>query len=182
MTDTTRARANPAYNLPNMLTYGRIAAGPALAASLVLWPAPWSHWAAFGLCVAASVSDFLDGYLARIWHQQSELGRMLDPIADKLLVGITILMLVHTGTVTGHAIGAAVIILAREIIVSGLREFLAELQVKLHVTTLSKWKTGVQMVALAVLLLGPAVPQAASWIDVTGIGIGLIWMAAILTL
>jgi len=182
MTETAQARPNPATNLPNLLTYGRILAVPALAGSLVILPAPWSHWIAFALFAAASITDFLDGYLARAWKQQSELGRMLDPIADKLLVGITILMLVYSQTVGGLAIGAAVIILAREIVVSGLREFLAELRVKLHVTWLSKWKTGMQMCALGVLLIGPALPSLAPYINVTGIGIGMLWIAAILTL
>ena len=91
-----------------------------------------------------------------MWEQQSTLGRMLDPIADKLLVGAVLMMLVHDNTITGWSIWAAIIILVREILVSGLREFLAELNVKIHVTQLAKWKTTMQMIALAVLLAGPA--------------------------
>ena len=108
------------------------------------------------LFVAAAVTDWLDGYLARAWEQQSTLGRMLDPIADKLIVGAALMMLVHDNTINGWSIWAAIVILCREILVSGLREFLAELNVQVHVTRLAKWKTAMQMVALAVLLAGPA--------------------------
>src|SRR5690606_3802703 len=110
----------------------------------------------FALFVAAGLTDWLDGYLARAWEQQSTLGAMLDPIADKLLVGAVLMMLVHDGTIGGWSIWAAIIILCREILVSGLREFLAELNVRIRVTQLAKWKTAAQMVALAVLVAGPA--------------------------
>ena len=130
--------------------------------------------------VGASITDWLDGYLARAWSQQSTLGRMLDPIADKLLVGAALMMLVHDNTIDGWSIWAAVIILCREILVSGLREFLAELNVKVRVTQLAKWKTAMQMVALAVLLAGPAVDKLLPGVTITGIV--LLWIAALLTL
>ena len=108
------------------------------------------------------------------------LGRMLDPIADKLIVGAALIMLVHDRTIDGVSIWAAIIILCREILVSGLREFLAELKVTVHVTALAKWKTAAQMVALAVLLAGPAGDRIMP--GITTAGIGLLWLAAVLTL
>jgi cardiolipin synthase (CMP-forming) len=167
-------------SLPNILTYGRIAAVPVLAALLFFDDGAPTRWAAFAIFVAACITDWLDGYLARIWQQQSNLGRMLDPIADKLLVGATLLMLVYTRALSGWSIWAALIILSREILVSGLREFLAELNVKVHVTQLAKWKTAFQFIALALILAGPAVDPYVPY--VTELGIGLLWMAAILTL
>jgi CDP-diacylglycerol--glycerol-3-phosphate 3-phosphatidyltransferase/cardiolipin synthase len=167
-------------SLPNILTYGRILAVPALVLCLTLIQGDVARWVAFALFVAAAVTDWLDGYLARAWEQQSTLGRMLDPIADKLIVGATLIMLVHDNTISGLAVYAAVIILCREILVSGLREFLAELNVKIHVTELAKWKTTLQMVALAVLLAGPAAEKI-----VPGILAGgtlLLWLSALLTL
>ena len=128
----------------------------------------------------ACLTDWLDGYLARVWHQQSTLGRMLDPIADKLLVGATLLMLTHDNTIDGVQVWAAVIILCREILVSGLREFLAELNVKVHVTQLAKWKTTLQMIALGVLLAGPAGDKLVP--GITWRGLVLLWVAALLTL
>jgi CDP-diacylglycerol--glycerol-3-phosphate 3-phosphatidyltransferase/cardiolipin synthase len=167
-------------NLPNVLTYGRIAAVPALVACLDFLQGDVARWAAFALFVIAAITDWLDGYLARAWEQQSTLGRMLDPIADKLIVGAALIMLVHDRTIDGTAIWAAIIILCREILVSGLREFLAELNVRIHVSQLAKWKTTVQMVALAVLLAGPAADKIVP--GIYGAGIGLLWIAALLTL
>ena len=167
-------------NLPNILTYGRIAAVPVLAALLYFGETDAAHWGAFGLFTLACFTDWLDGYLARIWEQQSNLGRMLDPIADKLLVGATLLMLVYTQAISGWSIWAALIILSREILVSGLREFLAELNVKVHVTQLAKWKTTFQFIALAMLLAGPAADKIAP--GVTEAGLVILWMAALLTL
>ena len=158
MLDTAPRPALP-LSLPNLLTYGRIAAVPALVACLYFITGDAGRWAAFVLFVLACLTDWLDGYLARAWEQQSSLGRMLDPIADKLLVGAVLIMLVHDRTIDGPSIFAAVIIMCREMLVSGLREFLAELNVKVLVTWLAKWKTGVQMVALAVLLVGPALAK-----------------------
>jgi CDP-diacylglycerol--glycerol-3-phosphate 3-phosphatidyltransferase/cardiolipin synthase len=167
-------------SLPNMLTYGRIVAVPVLAGVLFFGTNETSRWLAFAIFVVACLTDWLDGYLARIWEQQSTLGRMLDPIADKLLVGVTLLMLVYAGTIGGWSIWAAIIILSREILVSGLREFLAELNVKVHVTQLAKWKTAVQFIALAILIAGPAVENALS--GTMNVGITLLWIAALLTL
>ena len=167
-------------NLPNILTYGRIAAVPVLVAFLFFSTSNAARWTAFAIFVVAGLTDWLDGYLARIWEQQSALGRMLDPIADKLLVGATLLMLVYDQTIGGWSILAAVIILSREILVSGLREFLAELNVKIHVTQLAKWKTTFQLVALAMLLAGPAVEPILP--DVTEVGILILWISAVLTL
>lgn len=167
-------------SVPNLLTYGRIAAVPALVACLYFLHGDVARWSAMALFVAAGVTDWLDGYLARIWEQQSALGRMLDPIADKLLVGATLIMLVHDGTLSGMAVWAAIIILCREILVSGLREFLAELNVKIHVTQLAKWKTMMQMVALGVLLTGDAGERVLP--GITLVGLILLWLAALLTL
>ena len=105
----------------------------------------WLRWVALAFFIAAAISDFLDGYLARIWAQQSSLGRMLDPIADKLLVSSCLLMLAAEDTIHGWALLAAIVILCREILVSGLREYLAELRVSVPVTRLAKWKTTLQL-------------------------------------
>ncbi len=179
MEQAAASRALP-MSLPNVLTYVRIAAVPALVACLFFLKGDAARWSAFALFVFASVTDWLDGYLARIWEQQSTLGRMLDPIADKLLVGAVLMMLVHDNTIGGWSIWAAIIILCREMLVSGLREFLAELNVKIHVTQLAKWKTTMQMIALAVLLAGPAAEKIVPGI-MTG-GIVILWIAALLTL
>ena len=167
-------------SLPNVLTYGRILAVPGIVACLFFLHGDVARWSALALFIAAGLTDWLDGYLARAWQQQSTLGRMLDPIADKLLVATVLLVLTHFNTITGWHLWAAVIILCREILVSGLREFLAELNVKIHVTQLAKWKTSVQMVALGVLLAGPAGDKIVP--GVTTAGLGLLWLAALLTL
>ena len=177
--DQATSRSMP-MSLPNVLTYGRIVAVPALVACLFFLKGDVARWSAFGLFVLAGLTDWLDGYLARMWEQQSTLGRMLDPIADKLLVGAVLLMLVYDNTISGWSIWAAIIILLREILVSGLREFLAELNVKIHVTRLAKWKTTMQMIALGALLAGPAAEKIVPGI-MTG-GLVLLWIAALLTL
>jgi cardiolipin synthase (CMP-forming) len=174
------ARRALATSLPNVLTYARIVAVPALVACLFLLKGDWARWSALAVFIAACITDYLDGYLARIWDQQSALGRMLDPIADKLLVGAALLMLVHDNTIDGWQIWAAVIILSREILVSGLREYLAELNVKVHVSQLAKWKTTMQMVALGVLIAGPAGDKLFPGLTMTGTV--FLWLAAILTL
>lgn len=178
MTDLT-AHSRP-LSIPNMLTIGRVFAVPLLVSTLYFVEGTTGRWVAFGIFMIAAASDFLDGYLARAWQQQSAFGKMLDPIADKLLVGASILMLVYDNTVSGAAIWAAMIILCREILVSGLREFLAELQVKLHVTWLSKWKTILQLVAIGLLIVGPAAETTMS--GLTDLGLTLLWLAAVLTL
>lgn len=163
-----------------MLTYGRIAAVPALVAVLYFVPGDLGRWIAFALFAVAGITDWLDGFLARTYELQSTLGRMLDPIADKLLVGAVLMMLVHDHTISGYAIFAAIIILCREILVSGLREFLAELQVKVRVSTLAKWKTALQMIALSVLLAGPAMEKIVP--GTLSVGIAFLWLASMLTL
>ena len=172
-------RSNP-FNLPNVLTYGRVVAVPVVV-GLLFWPDDdWMRWTALGVFAAAAITDFFDGYLARVWEQQSALGRMLDPIADKLLVAACLLMLVSNKTITGLSVWAALIILSREILVSGLREFLAELRVSVPVTKVAKWKTTLQLVALGFLIAGPAGEKVLP--GTVAIGVALLWIAAILTL
>ncbi len=163
-------------NLPNTLTVGRIVAVPILIACLQVG-GETARWLALGVFVLASVTDWLDGYLARRWSLESALGTMLDPIADKLLVAAALLMLVADGTITGVHTLAAIVILAREVLVSGLREYLAGHDVKIAVTPLAKVKTLVQMSAL-VLLLAPA---AGAWAAVSTAGLAALWLAALLT-
>jgi cardiolipin synthase (CMP-forming) len=163
-------------NTANILTLSRIAAIPLVVACFWL-DRGWSQWLSMSLFVAAGITDYFDGYIARRYHQISRLGRFLDPIADKLLVAAALLMLVDLGPLQGVHVLAALIILAREILVSGLREFLAELRVGLPVSQLAKWKTAVQMVAIALLLVGDAASPL-----ITELGLWAIWIAAGLTL
>ncbi|MGB8276723.1 MAG: CDP-diacylglycerol--glycerol-3-phosphate 3-phosphatidyltransferase [Methylovirgula sp.] len=168
------------FNLPNLLTYGRVLAVPVVVACL-FWPAEFTmRWTALGIFIAAGITDFLDGYLARALSQQSSLGRMLDPIADKLLVSAVLLMLVADRSIASYSLWAAIVILCREILVSGLREFLAELKVSVPVSKLAKWKTFVQLVALGFLIAGPAGESVIPGTKM--IGLGLLWLAALLTL
>jgi CDP-diacylglycerol--glycerol-3-phosphate 3-phosphatidyltransferase/cardiolipin synthase len=149
MVSSTAPQLGRNWSLPNILTYARVAAVP-LVAGFLFWPqAPWARWTALAIFVAAGISDFFDGYLARAWSQQSSLGRMLDPIAE-------------------------------EILVSGLREYLAELRVPLPVTAVAKWKTAVQFIALGFLIAGPAGEAVLPGSITTGLV--LLWIAAILTL
>lgn len=173
-------RRSPAFTLPNILTYARVAAVPAVA-GLLFWPEDfWSRWTALAIFVAAAVTDYFDGYFARAYAQHSVLGRMLDPIADKLLVATCLLMLTNDHTISGQNLWAAIVILCREILVSGLREYLAELKVGMPVSRVAKWKTALQLVAIGFLIAGPAgeliLPRT---ID---IGLVLLWAAAALTL
>ncbi len=170
--------------LPNLLTYGRIAAVPVVV-GLLYWQSIvggglWLRWLALAVFIAAGVTDILDGYLARAWEQQSSLGRMLDPIADKLLVASCLLMLAAEDTIRGWTLFAAVVILCREILVSGLREYLAELRVGVPVTRLAKWKTVAQLVAIGFLIAGEAGDRVVP--GVTQVGILLLWLSAIVTL
>ena len=135
---------------PNVLTYGRIAAVPVLAA-LLLYGGNGARWIAVAIYIVAAITDFLDGYLARLWKQQSALGRMLDPIADKVLVSVVLLALAADGILSGGHLWAAFIIIAREVLVSGLREFLMELRVSVPVTQIAKWKTTAQLIAIGFL-------------------------------
>ena len=169
-----------AWSVPNILTYGRVLAVPAVAGCL-FWPEfAWARWLALGLFVAAGLTDFLDGYLARAWSQQSRLGQMLDPIADKLLVSAVLLMLVADHTIASYSVAAAIIILCREILVSGLREFLAELKVPVPVSKVAKWKTTMQLFALGFLIAGPSGDEIVP--GVTQTGLVLFWISALLTL
>ena len=170
--------------LPNILTFARIAAVPAVVACLfwqdILQGGLWLRWVALAIFAVAGVTDILDGYFARIWGQQSTFGRMLDPIADKLLVSSCLLMLAADGTIRGWSLWAAIVILCREILVSGLREYLAELRVSVPVTQLAKWKTTLQLVAVGFLIAGEAGDAIVP--IVTGVGITLLWLSALLTL
>jgi len=167
-------------NLPNILTFSRIGAIPVIVALMFLLPTPLGNWLSFSVYTYACLTDFFDGYLARVWEQQSAMGRFLDPIADKLLVSGVLLMLVATDGITGLTVLPAGIILFREILVSGLREFLAEVRVKVPVTVLAKWKTTLQMLALGFLLVGSAGPDFGP-VTTQEIGIIGLWLAAILT-
>ncbi len=168
------------FSVPNLLTYGRILAIPAVV-GLLFWPRDdWVRWIALAIYIIAAITDYFDGYLARAWHQQSAIGRMLDPIADKLLVASCLLMLAADETISGMALWAAIIILCREILVSGLREFLAELQVSVPVSKVAKWKTVAQLVAVGFLIAGPAGETVLP--GTIQIGITLLWVAAMLTI
>ena len=167
------------FSPPNILTMFRIALIPAIVAAFYI-PGDSGHWIALGLFVAAGLSDFLDGYLARAMNLTSRFGQLMDPIADKLVVAAALLMLVHNDTIGDISIVAAIIILCREMLVSGLREFLASAKVSLPVTALAKWKTTVQMVAIGFLLAGDAGDKVLP--HNTDIGLAGIWVAAVLTL
>ena len=187
-------------SLPNLLTYARIAAIPVVVAAMywqaILQGGLWLRWVALAVFIVAGITDFFDGYLARSWDQQSKLGRMLDPIADKLLVASSLLMLAADETIKGWSLFAAIIILCREILVSGLREYLAELRVSVPVTQLAKWKTALQLVAIGFLLCGEAGDTVLSqqvldwrWKTPDGpiplansVGLVLLWISALLTL
>ncbi len=168
-----------ALSLPNLLTYGRILAVPAVAVCFY-FPGHNARWTALAIFILAALTDFFDGYLARAWQQQSRLGQMLDPIADKLLVAVTLLLLVDTNTIGNWSMIAAIIILCREILVSGLREYLADLRVSVPVTQLAKWKTAVQLVALGLLIAGPAGEAVLPGTILAGLV--ALWIAAVLTL
>lgn len=166
------------HSVPNLLTAFRILAIPLLIVVYYL-PGEWTHVLAAGLFLITGITDYFDGFLARHWNVQSSLGRFLDPIADKLLVAAVLIVLVDTRLLHGWHILPTLAILCREILVSGLREHLAELRVTVPVTWLAKWKTAVQMVALFFLLLGPVTPD---WLGGLWLGLGLLWLSAILTL
>jgi cardiolipin synthase len=185
MSGFAKTSPNLSLALPNILTYARIVAVPIVVGCIYVQSIQhgplWLRWVAVFVFIAAGVTDFLDGYYARVWGQQSAFGRMLDPIADKLLVASCLLMLAADGgTIRGWSLWAAIIILCREILVSGLREYLAELRVSVPVTRLAKWKTTVQLVAIGFLLAGDAGDQIVP--VVTQIGLALLWISAIFTL
>lgn len=139
------------WNLPNILTVLRLLAAPALAVMFLYFNTPWADWFALVLFVTAALTDFLDGYLARAWKQESKFGAMLDPIADKAMVLIALLVIIGFSGVKAWILLPATMIFFREVFVSGLREFLGDKASKLKVTNLAKWKTTAQMVAIAVL-------------------------------
>lgn len=164
--------------LPNLLTLSRIVAVPLLVG--LLWHPGWAggYALAFLLYCLMGITDYFDGYLARANGAVSRLGVFLDPIADKIMVASVILMLAANGDVGGVHLIAAIVILLREIAVSGLREFLAQLQVSMPVSALAKWKTTLQLVALGALILAGALP-AMPWVQ--GVGLASLWGAAVLT-
>lgn len=168
----------PLTSLPNLLTLSRILAIPVVVATFYI-SGDYARWFGCALFAAAGFTDWLDGHMARRWEQQSELGRFLDPIADKLLVSATLLMLTATGRLSDEAVLPALVILCREILVSGLREYLAGLSVGVPVSRLAKWKTTIQMIAIGFLIVGSAGP---AWLPVVSIGEMLLWLAAILTI
>jgi CDP-diacylglycerol--glycerol-3-phosphate 3-phosphatidyltransferase/cardiolipin synthase len=166
-------------SLPNLLTLSRIVAVP-----LLVWLLWWPHWpvgyaCAFALYVVVAVTDYLDGYLARAQGTVSKLGTFLDPIADKIMVAAVIVMLVATRDIAGFHLIPGLVILMREIMVSGLREFLGPLQVSLPVSRLAKWKTALQLIALGAMILAGALSQ---WPVLGLIGLAALWGAAMLTL
>lgn len=165
-------------SLPNILTISRIVVIPVIVATFYLKDES-ARWVACFLFVAAAITDFFDGYFARRSNSVSSLGRFLDPIADKLLVAAVLLMLTAFDRLTQISVLPAVVILLREILVSGLREYLAELRVGMPVSRLAKWKTGIQMTALPALLVGDAAPQ---WLPARSLGEVCLWAAAALTL
>jgi CDP-diacylglycerol--glycerol-3-phosphate 3-phosphatidyltransferase len=200
------------WNIPNILTVLRLLAAPGVAVMFLYFHRPWADWFALTLFVSAAVTDWFDGYLARLWKQESKFGAMLDPIADKAMVVIALLIITGYSGMNPWLILPATIILFREVFVSGLREFLGAKAVTLKVTKLAKWKTTAQMVAIAVLFLGTGLEylngvamqgmtteqyaeavtagladpiracgqrDCASFANT--VGLGLIWIAAILT-
>lgn len=142
------------WNIPNLLTVLRLLAAPGVAVMFLYFHRPWADWFALALFVGAAVTDWFDGYLARLWKQESKFGAMLDPIADKAMVVIAIMVLTGYNGMNPWLILPAAVILFREVFVSGLREFLGTKAGLLKVTKLAKWKTTAQMVAIAVLFLG----------------------------
>jgi len=169
--------------IPNILTIGRIIIVPFFVLAFYL-PGFYGDLTAFALFVIASFTDFLDGMLARMMGEESKLGELLDPIADKIIVATALILLVMSGTIRHYEVIAAIIILTREILISGLREFLARGQIKLPVTNLAKLKTFLQMLAIALLLTGETGNRILNFQDYNAqtIGIILLWLSAFLTL
>lgn len=167
-------------SLPNLLTLSRILAVPIIV--IAMWNAGWlGYLIAFALFCIAGATDYLDGYLARAQGTVSKIGQFLDPIADKIMVAAIIVMLIENDLVNGYATIAALIILLREIIVSGLREFLAGVQVSVPVSRLAKWKTAFQMIAIGALVLEGFAALAAPWLPAWEVGIVCLWIAAVMT-
>jgi cardiolipin synthase (CMP-forming) len=186
------------WTLPNILTTLRMLAAPGVAIMFLYFHRPWADWLALTLFVGAAITDYFDGYLARLWKQESKFGAMLDPIADKAMVVIALVVITGFSGMSPWILLPATLIIFREVFVSGLREFLGATAKLLAVTKLAKWKTTAQMVAIAVLFFGtgldfiergrgpmvgglaPLSEGPAGW--VTFFGIVLLWIAALLTL
>ncbi|WP_374292834.1 CDP-diacylglycerol--glycerol-3-phosphate 3-phosphatidyltransferase [Paenirhodobacter enshiensis] len=186
------------WTLPNTLTVLRLIAAPGVAVMFLYFRRPWADFAALALFIIAAITDYFDGYLARLWRQESKFGAMLDPIADKAMVVIAIMVLTGYSGMNPWLILPATVILFREVFVSGLREYLGADRKLLKVTRLAKWKTTAQMVAIAILFLGTGldyvetgrapragegdIPMGLSLADLaTHVGLALIWIAAVLT-
>jgi cardiolipin synthase (CMP-forming) len=185
------------WTVPNILTVLRLLAAPGVPVMFLYFSRPWADWAALSLFIGASITDWFDGYLARAWKQQTKFGTMLDPIADKAMVVIALVVITGYSGMNPWLILPATLILFREVFIAGLREFLGADSSKLKVTKLAKWKTTAQMVAIAVMFLGTGLtyvvhgrgPEAGGevhWADgaagwATTSGLVLIWIAAILT-
>ena len=169
--------------IPNYLTIGRIIIVPVFVVTFYL-PGFYGDIIPFALFLLASFTDFLDGLLARMFKEESKLGELLDPIADKIIVATALLLLVMNGTIKNYEVIAAIIILTREILISGLREFLAKGQIRLPVSNLAKLKTFLQMFAIAILLTGETGNKILNFQDYNSqtIGIILLWLSAFLTL
>ena len=169
--------------IPNILTIGRIILVPIFIVAFYL-PGSMGDWIPFFIFILASFTDFLDGLLARLYKEESKLGELLDPIADKIIVTSALFLLVMDGTIKEFEIIAAIIIMIREILISGLREFLAKVQVTMPVSKLAKFKTFIQMFAIATLLTGESGNKIINFGDynIHSIGIILLWVAAFLTI
>ena len=169
--------------IPNILTIGRIIIVPFFVISFFL-PGFYGEIIPFLLFILASFTDFLDGLLARLYKEESKLGELLDPIADKIIVSAALILLVMNGTIQNYEVIAAIIILIREILISGLREFLSDVQVKIPVSSLAKGKTFIQMFSIAILLTGETGNKIINFEDYNAqtVGIILLWLSAFLTL
>ena len=171
------------FKIPNILTIGRIIIVPFFVVSFFL-PGFYGEIIPFLLFLLASFTDFLDGLLARLYKEESKLGELLDPIADKIIVSAALILLVMNGTIQNYEVIAAIIILTREILISGLREFLGKVQVQMPVTSLAKVKTFIQMFSIAILLTGKTGNTILNFEDYNAqtVGIILLWLSAFLTL
>ena len=169
--------------IPNILTIGRIILVPIFIGTYFL-PGAMGDWIPFVIFVLASFTDFLDGLLARLYKEESKLGELLDPIADKIIISSALVLLVMDNTIEGYEVIAAIIIMIREILISGLREFLAKVQITMPVTRLAKFKTFIQMFSIAILLTGESGNKILNFgdYDAQSIGIVLLWLAAFLTI
>tara|TARA_Y100000590_G_scaffold463204_1_gene629360 strand:+ start:725 stop:1309 length:585 start_codon:yes stop_codon:yes gene_type:complete len=171
------------FKIPNILTIGRIIIVPFFVISFFL-PGIYGEMIPFLLFVLASFTDFLDGVLARLYKEESKLGELLDPVADKIIVSTALILLVMNNTIENFEVIAAIIILTREILISGLREFLGRVKVQIPVTSLAKVKTFIQMFSIAILLTGETGNKIINFDDYNAqtIGIILLWLSAFLTL